>query len=358
MTYVMPTSTPRVQRHRQREADGKAIYQLTLDSAALELMLMDFGFSVTDLRRHACRYASSPPTHDRCGIGRIFSLKRVTSRPSTRCYGPAESEWIKMTVAQRLGQISADTETRTWKGDFTKLAFMLLKHGAAFEANAHCEEEKASVRVRGILKSAVSGATIGDWAAIADYQNIQEAFQQSLRDASVFDAVLNGGMVRAPLRSRGFSITTGIQRLSRAGRQRQTSQLARAWHAIVRAAEKQRDCRRQQRAGELPRCAANVRHRIAESRRRRDRHKFSRCTGCCYHANGIGRQHIGKHRLLILACCCLLSPHLQRVACSCVMSATNMKKLVLKANKYRLAGIPRIWASWAAKSFLALLRLQ
>ena len=87
---------------------------------------------------------------------------------------------------------------------------MLLKHGAAFEANAHCEEEKASVRVRGILKSAVSGATIGDWAAIADYQNIQEAFQQSLRDASVFDAVLNGGMVRAPLRSRGFSIRTGI----------------------------------------------------------------------------------------------------------------------------------------------------
>ena len=38
------TSTQRVQRHRRREADGRAIYQLTLDFAALELMLTDAGF--------------------------------------------------------------------------------------------------------------------------------------------------------------------------------------------------------------------------------------------------------------------------------------------------------------------------
>jgi hypothetical protein len=84
---------------------------------------------------------------------------------------------------------------------------MLTKYGGAYEALQHAEAERATPRIRNILKSAVSGATMGDWASITDYQNIQAAFLESLRDVSVFDAVLAGGMVRAPLRSRGFSIT-------------------------------------------------------------------------------------------------------------------------------------------------------
>jgi hypothetical protein len=115
-----------------------------------------------------------------------------------------------MTIAQRLGQVSNDLASREAKGAFIKTMFLLLKHRTAQDAYAHVESERASPRVRDILKSAVSGATIGDWGANADYQNVQAAFQESLRDASVFDAVLANGMVRAPLRSRGFSITTGI----------------------------------------------------------------------------------------------------------------------------------------------------
>ena len=115
-----------------------------------------------------------------------------------------------MTIAAQLGERAESIGQREAKGAFIKLAFMLLKYRGASDAHAHCEVERVSPRVRDILKSAVSGATIGDWSAIADYQNVQQAFQESLRDASVFDAVLNGGMVRAPLRSRGFSITAGI----------------------------------------------------------------------------------------------------------------------------------------------------
>ena len=114
-----------------------------------------------------------------------------------------------MTIAAQLGERAESIGQREANGAFIKLAFMLLKYRRASDAHAHCEVERVSPRVRDILKSAVSGATIGDWSAIADYQNVQQAFQESLRDASVFDA-LNGGMVRAPLRSRGFSITAGI----------------------------------------------------------------------------------------------------------------------------------------------------
>src|SRR5262249_17968714 len=104
----------------------------------------------------------------------------------------------------------ADITERAGRGDFLKLAHMLLRHKSPFAARAQIEAERASPRVANILKSVVSGATLSDWAAVADYQNIVEAFQQSLRTASVFDAVLADGMVRAPLRSRGLSVTTGI----------------------------------------------------------------------------------------------------------------------------------------------------
>ena len=115
-----------------------------------------------------------------------------------------------MTIAQRLGQVSNDLAHREARGAFIKTMFMLLKHRTAQDAYQHVDVERASPRVRDILKTAVSGATIGDWGANADYVNVQAAFQESLRDQSVFDAVLANGMVRAPLRSRGFCITTGI----------------------------------------------------------------------------------------------------------------------------------------------------
>jgi hypothetical protein len=107
----------------------------------------------------------------------------------------------------RLVEREERADKRESRGAFFKLCHMLLRHGGAYEAHAQCKAERASPRVEAILKSAVTGIGLAD---LADYQNIQQAFAESLRSLSVFDAVLDGGMVRAPLRSRGFSITTGI----------------------------------------------------------------------------------------------------------------------------------------------------
>jgi hypothetical protein len=113
-------------------------------------------------------------------------------------------------IAEQVAERSVSLAAKAGKGDFIKLSHMLMKYGGAYEAHAAADAERVTPRIRNILKSAVTGATIGDWSSITDYQNIQAAFQESLALVSVFDAVLTGGMVRAPLRSRGFSITSGI----------------------------------------------------------------------------------------------------------------------------------------------------
>jgi hypothetical protein len=113
-------------------------------------------------------------------------------------------------IAQQVAQREETLSWRASRGDFFKFCFLLAKHGSAYKARPFAEAERASPRVRAILeKAAITPGDLTSWAAIADYQNIQEALQESLRSLSVFDAVLADGMIVAPLRSRGFSITTG-----------------------------------------------------------------------------------------------------------------------------------------------------
>jgi hypothetical protein len=114
-------------------------------------------------------------------------------------------------IAAQIAERSEGLAHKQAKADFFKLCRMLLKHGNSFNARPHAEAERCSDRVKNILqKTVVTGGDLTSWASVSDYVNIQEAFQQSLRSASVFDTALNDGMVRAPLHSRGFSITTGI----------------------------------------------------------------------------------------------------------------------------------------------------
>jgi hypothetical protein len=110
-------------------------------------------------------------------------------------------------IAQQVADREQSLSQRAAKGDFFKLGLLMMKHGGVVGAREHAKVERASERVQSILKSAVTGIGL---ETLADYQNIQAAFAESLRSLSVFDAVLDGGMVRAPLRSKGFSITTGI----------------------------------------------------------------------------------------------------------------------------------------------------
>src|SRR5262249_18277749 len=108
-------------------------------------------------------------------------------------------------IAQQIGQASSNVEARTKVGELYKLAQMLLRYKSAFNARSMVEAERATPRIAGILKAATGAATLSDWSSIADYQNIVEAFTESLRTASVFDAVLADGMIKAPLRSRGLT---------------------------------------------------------------------------------------------------------------------------------------------------------
>jgi hypothetical protein len=118
---------------------------------------------------------------------------------------------MTMDVARQLIDEKESLTQRAARGDFSKFAFMLAKYGGAYQARDYAEAERVSPRVRDILqKAAITPGDLAAWSAIADYQNVSTAFLESLRSLSVFDAVLADGMVKAPLRSRGFSITTGI----------------------------------------------------------------------------------------------------------------------------------------------------
>jgi hypothetical protein len=80
-----------------------------------------------------------------------------------------------------------------------------------WQASKAVEAERCTPRLKELFtKAAVTPGDLTSWSAISDYENISTAFLESLRTQSVFDAAFPS-MVRAPLRSRSFSVTTGIQ---------------------------------------------------------------------------------------------------------------------------------------------------
>jgi hypothetical protein len=114
-------------------------------------------------------------------------------------------------IAQQLAERGENIARKEAKADFFKFCHLVMRHGGAYQARDFAGAERARERVRNVLqKAAVSAGTLETWSAISDYQNISTAFLESLRSISVFDSALDGGMIKAPLRSRGFSVTTGI----------------------------------------------------------------------------------------------------------------------------------------------------
>jgi HK97 family phage major capsid protein len=116
-----------------------------------------------------------------------------------------------VTIAQQIGRLNRDIESNVAQGDFFELARLLaLSRGNVLHALDTGKKNNARARVLNILqKTAVTGAAVADWGAIADYKIVSTAFSESLRTLSVFDAILPY-MVPAPLRSRGVTVTTGI----------------------------------------------------------------------------------------------------------------------------------------------------
>jgi hypothetical protein len=114
-------------------------------------------------------------------------------------------------IVQQLAERTENLARKEAKADFFKFCHLVMRHGGAYQAREFAGAERARERVKGVLqKAAISAGTLESWSAIADYQNISTAFLESLRSISVSDSALDGGMVKAPLRSRGFTVTTGI----------------------------------------------------------------------------------------------------------------------------------------------------
>lgn len=69
-------------------------------------------------------------------------------------------------------------------------------------------EQRVSPRVIEVIKTSVAGIDTGTGAGL--YPTMVSGFLESIRPISVFDRLMSGGMVRAPLRTKLVSVASGI----------------------------------------------------------------------------------------------------------------------------------------------------
>ncbi len=103
--------------------------------------------------------------------------------------------------------------SRAKSSDFSALARLVAIGGGNISQAAYlAESTKAPEAVRSVLKSAVDAGSLADPAfanALSDYGDVVGAFVESLRSRSVFARLLDGGMIRMPLRTRA-AIATAV----------------------------------------------------------------------------------------------------------------------------------------------------
>src|SRR5690349_18229363 len=108
-----------------------------------------------------------------------------------------------MTIVQQLGRMRREDELNLRALEFVHLAKWLAIGGNRIGNALHAAEAaKASPRITEAIKAAMSAGTTtsGSWAAPLAYQELAEAFLESLRTFGVFDAALPF-TVPAPLNS-------------------------------------------------------------------------------------------------------------------------------------------------------------
>lgn len=118
-----------------------------------------------------------------------------------------------MTIAQHIGQVSASLETSTKAREFVGCAKSLLAaRGNAGEAARYAEHFGFSDRVVQVLKGAVTAGSTGvpGWAEeVTAFRLAGEAFAQSLKNYSAFDAILGDrSFLVLPLHCRIVAITS------------------------------------------------------------------------------------------------------------------------------------------------------
>jgi HK97 family phage major capsid protein len=117
-----------------------------------------------------------------------------------------------VTIAQRIGQLAVETETRGRAAEFCKYAQVLLQsRGRLTEAIVRADKANATPRVIEILEKAASAATTTgeQTSALISYRQIAAGFIGTLGPYSSFDAIAQaGGFTAMPMLTRIVVVTT------------------------------------------------------------------------------------------------------------------------------------------------------
>ena len=111
-----------------------------------------------------------------------------------------------LTILQKLGQASANIESRRRADEFVMLALArLAAKGDAGLALSFANHHRMPQRVCEVLKTAVAGDTTSSADALADFGPLAQAFSGTLANVSAFDAIL-ADAVQVPLH-RQFAVS-------------------------------------------------------------------------------------------------------------------------------------------------------
>jgi hypothetical protein len=110
------------------------------------------------------------------------------------------------TILETLRQDGRSVDQRVRLGEFLKVAQCVALYGGAAAMNAPAQ--RATPKVQEVLRGLVTPiGTTGSGAALAQMRQLSDAFSTSLIGLSVFDTLLNNGMRRVPLKTKGTIVS-------------------------------------------------------------------------------------------------------------------------------------------------------
>jgi hypothetical protein len=96
-------------------------------------------------------------------------------------------------IARQIGVVSSQIENATRTNEFAMSARCLLAAKGLPEAAEFARGVRATERVQSLLKSAVAAGTTTDLADLVPFQQVADAFLQTVASASVFEALRANG---------------------------------------------------------------------------------------------------------------------------------------------------------------------
>lgn len=112
-------------------------------------------------------------------------------------------------IAQQIGRQSEILERSERSSDFLSLARCLVLAKGDRRGALYLAEMQHLPRVAEAFKAAIAPISTVSASTLVQFPAASAGFLESLRSISVFDRLLAGGMIRAPLYTRGIVITLG-----------------------------------------------------------------------------------------------------------------------------------------------------